>query len=165
MIDPVSATAIGVMIVPMVLDWLVLTIRDAKGLYKRSQQFKTKVDALADKIAKEYDNKWATSTPSTRPTVEAFVKSKMTAYKDEVLALQRRAEDLDSRIQANKDNTHWGREKHLEDQQAQLESAFTKLEQDEDKLFKGLTAVTQGAKYKFTNADKVKEWQKKGQNN
>lgn len=164
MIDPLSLTAIGVMVVPMVLDWLVLTIRDAKGLYKRSQEFKNKVDSLANRIANEYNNKWATTTPSTRPTIESFVNSKVTAYKDEVLALQRKAEDLDNRIQANKDNTHWGREKHLEDQQAQLESAFTKLEDKENKLNTEIAAVTQGSKYKFTNADKVKEWTKKGEN-
>lgn len=163
MIDPLSLTAIGVMVVPMVLDWMVLTIRDAKGLYKRSQEFKNKVDTLANKIASEYNNKWATTTPSTRPTIESFVNSKLTAYKDEVLALQRKAEELDNRIQANKDNTHWGREKHLEDQQAQLESAFTKLEEKQDKLNTELMAVSQGAKEKFTNADRVREWQKKGQ--
>lgn len=162
MIDPVSIAAIGVMVAPLVLDWLVLTIRDVKGLYKRSHEFKNKVDDLADKIAREYENKWATTTPSTRPTVESFVRSKMTAYKDEVLALQRKAEQLNATIQANKDNTHWGREKHLEDEQAQLESAFQKLDKEKDKLVTEVTAVGQGSKFKFTNADKVNQYIKKG---
>lgn len=162
MIDPISLTALIAMIAPLVVDWISLTIRDADKLYKDSQEFKNKVDSMAEKVAREYENKWSTTTPSTRPTVESFVKSKMNAYKDEVLALQRKAEDLNNRIQARKDNPHLSTEGNLRDEYAQLDSAFSKLDENKDKLFKGLTAVTQGAKYKFTNAEKVKNWAKKG---
>lgn len=161
MIDPLSIAALVAMILPILVDGISLTVRDADSLYKNSQEFKNKVDNLAEKIAREYENKWSTTTPSTRPTVQSFVTTKINAYKDEVLALQRKAEDLNNRIQARKDNPHLSTEGYLRTEMKDLESAFTKLESNKDKFDKGMTAVVQGQNFKYRNADKVKNWARK----
>lgn len=149
-------------VVSGIANFFGLNIKEFDKLYDRSAALRDKVDSLAEEYLRKYEDKLATSTPSTSPSIARFVSNQLEKDKDVVLAMQRKVQNLTNEIERdrNKVNVNFNRRKQFKEQVAQAEQ----IVQDNMKSLsnnKTTSAIIHGAQNKFTNAQQVHKWQEK----
>lgn len=166
MINPLKDFASGVSsVVSVIANFFGLNIKNFYSLYSKSSELRTKVDRLAEDYLRKYEDKIATSTPSTTPSIAKFIQSQLEKDKDTVLALQRRIQELTDKIESDKNNI--GFDYHEMDR---MKKSLDQATNDYNNVSKHLTnqkvttAIVRGSENRFTNADRANKWKDKQPN-
>lgn len=153
-------------VVSAVANFFGLNIKEFDKLYDKSAALRDKVDRLAEDYLRKYEDKLATSTPSTSPSLARFIANQLEKDKDVVLAMQRKVQALTDDIERdrNKVNVDFNRRDKFKQQIDQAEQI---VNNDLKSLSsqKETSAIVRGAQDKFTNAQQVKKWEEKQRTN
>lgn len=146
-------------VVSGIANFFGLNIKEFDKLYDRSAALREKVDRLAEDYLRKYEDKLATSTPSTSPSLARFVTNQLEKDKDVVLAMQRKVQALTDDIERdrNKVNVDFNRRDKFKQQVQQAEEI---VNNDLKSLSNSKTtsAIIHGAQDKFANAQQVQKW-------
>lgn len=166
MISPLKDLASGVSsVVSVIANFFGLNIKNFYSLYNKSSELRSKVDKLAEDYLRRYEDKLATSTPSTSPSIAKFIVSQLERDKDTVLALQRKIQELTDKIESDKNNV--GFDYHEMDRmKTELEKATNDYNSVSNKLInqKVTSAIVRGSEQRFTNATIANKWKDKHPN-
>lgn len=135
-------------------------LKNFDRLYSDSEELRNKVDKLADEYLRKYEDKLAVSTPSTSPSIAAFVRSQLEKDKDVVLAMQRKIQSATEAIERSKNQVQVGLNKRKE-LESDMVNSVVEAQQAEKQIRANqakVSAIVRGAEDRFTNAMNYNKW-------
>lgn len=143
-----------------ITNYFGLNMKNFSKVYKQSPEIRARVDKIAEEYLRKFEDKLATTSPSTAPSLARFIQTQLQKDKDVVLALQRQVQIAADAIDVDRDRVAVDADyvdkldKDIKDAESNFNQGISNIESSNPRR----TAIIRGSENRFTNARNYDKW-------